>query len=527
MDSHNSQSHFSFDILNACQAPRLRIFDNNQSPRLNVGIIGGGIAGLVAGYELQKLNHKVTIYEASNRIGGRILTHRFSDGTYAELGAMRIPAHHLSTLHYINELNLRIRPFVNFNSNAFYYVGSRKARLSEWQKIASSFKLRATESDKDPRIILEDAMVESFARIPTTEKYDIFSNLVSGIAAKYDDLTMRQALLGENIISKDAFDFIGSTTSLHQYEHASFLEVLIDYFGLFRIDQYELIGGMDLLPKSLAEKLKESVKLSSRITRVRVSQEGVTLYVDDGNDEQTTEIFDFVICTTPAPATSRIEFTPPLAKSTLSALRGVHYASSAKTIIHVKKRIWEIDDNIAGGGSFTDELLQQCWYPSDNAKKGDENVVAGYTGDDKDENRYSHAARSWIPVNKEISESPAAFTGSYTWERNARRISSLRDTTKECQIVKTLEKLHPGIKDIIDDYMHFSWDHQESPGGGGFAYFAPGDHVRYMSAMQEPFPTQGSKVFFAGEHLSVAHAWIQGAIDTGLKAVRQILQSNG
>jgi monoamine oxidase len=529
MNSNESQIPFSFDLLNACQADKLSALDNQHSRRKNIGIVGAGIAGLVAAYELEKLNHSVTIYEASDRIGGRIRTHRFSDGTYAELGAMRIPAHHHSTRHYIKELKLKLRPFVNFNSNAFYYIGSKRARLSEWEKIAPLFKLRANELNKDPRIILQDAMIESFAKIPTTEKYDIFTNLKDGIATQFDSQTMRQALLEAKTISKEAFDFIGLTTSLQQYEHASFLEVLIDYFGLFRIDQHEIVGGMDTLPLGIARRLrKNTVNLSSRVVRVRMDhEEGVTLYVEDGRGETITKNFDFVICTTPAPATARIEFNPPLASSTLSALRGVHYASSAKTIIHVKKRIWELEDGIAGGGSFTDELLQQCWYPSDNATESGSSLMSAYTGDDRDESRYSLAARAWIPKIKEISNSPAAFTGSYTWERNARRMSSLTPASKEAQIVRILECLHPGIKDEIKEFVHFSWEQQESPGGGAFAYFAPGDHARYMNAMQESYPREGSKVFFAGEHLSVAHAWIQGAIDTSLKAVQQILQRIG
>ncbi len=528
MKANGSQSHFSFDVLNACQAKSLNNFDNKLSPRRRVGIIGAGIAGLVAAYELNKLGHEVTVYEASDRVGGRIYTHRFGDGTYAELGAMRIPAHHHSTLYYVKECNLSLRPFVNFNSNAYYHIGGKRARLSEWQKIASSFTLRADESNKDPRIILEDAMVEAFARIPTSEKYDIFSNIRAGVATNFDSISLRQALVESNGMSMEAFDLIGSTTSLLQYEHASFLEVLIDYFGLFRIDQYEIIGGMDMLPNSLAVRLKDNIKLSSRINRVRVNQEGgVTLYVEESATEQVfTKDFDFVICTTPAPATARIEFTPSLSSTTSSALRGVHYASSAKTIFHVKKRIWEIEDGIAGGGSFTDELLQQCWYPSDNAHKADDVLVAGFTGDENEENRFSYASRSWIPLSAEVSSLPAALTASYTWERNARRITALGAKNRELEIIKTLEKLHPGIADYVDDVVHFSWDKQESPGGGAFAYFAPGDHSRYMSAMQAPFPREDSRLFFAGEHLSVAHAWIQGAIDTGLKAVRQILQAN-
>ncbi|KXK05258.1 MAG: amine oxidase [Acidobacteria bacterium OLB17] len=264
---YSSQYQFSFDVVNRCIAADLRRFDDANSRRLNVGIIGAGIAGLVAAYELRKLGHSVTIYETSAIPGGRIRTHRYPDGTYAELGAMRIPANHHSTLHYINELNLRLRPFVNFNSNAYYLIGGRRVRLADWEKIASTYRLRPTESDKDPRIILQNAMEESFSKLSTSEKYDIFTKLERGIALRYDAQTMRQALLDDNVISDAAFDFVGSTTSLHQYEHASFLEVLIDFFGLFRIDQYELVGGMDLLTSGLQSRSKGA---SSTVLELRL-----------------------------------------------------------------------------------------------------------------------------------------------------------------------------------------------------------------------------------------------------------------
>src|SRR5882762_2130334 len=66
-------------------------------------ILGAGMAGLVAGYELSELGHDVTILEARTRAGGRVHTLRepFLDGLYAEAGAARIPDNHELTLKYV------------------------------------------------------------------------------------------------------------------------------------------------------------------------------------------------------------------------------------------------------------------------------------------------------------------------------------------------------------------------------------------------------------------------------------------
>jgi monoamine oxidase len=75
-------------------------------------ILGAGLAGMVAGYELSQLGHNVTILEARMRPGGRVHTLRepFSDGLYAEAGAARIPENHDLTLKYINLFDVPLEP---------------------------------------------------------------------------------------------------------------------------------------------------------------------------------------------------------------------------------------------------------------------------------------------------------------------------------------------------------------------------------------------------------------------------------
>jgi len=76
-------------------------------------VIGAGMSGLVAAYELVRVGHDVTILEARDRIGGRVLTIRspFSNKHFAEGGAARIKPSHNLTLGYANHFNLNLDPF--------------------------------------------------------------------------------------------------------------------------------------------------------------------------------------------------------------------------------------------------------------------------------------------------------------------------------------------------------------------------------------------------------------------------------
>jgi monoamine oxidase len=91
-------------------------------------IVGAGLAGLCAAYELEKRGHRITLLEAdAKHVGGRTRTLRFGDGLYGEAGAMRIPENHDITRRYVSEFGLPLRNFVLSNPKAYYFLRGQRA----------------------------------------------------------------------------------------------------------------------------------------------------------------------------------------------------------------------------------------------------------------------------------------------------------------------------------------------------------------------------------------------------------------
>ena len=121
----------------ALAAAALAVPVRAAAPR-KVVVLGGGLAGLAAGYELTKAGHDVKVLEAQERPGGRVLTLRtFDDGLYADAGAARIPDGHEWTLRYAKEFGLRLLPFY---PDAGLYGKVRRGRRSEvkWDDFAEA-----------------------------------------------------------------------------------------------------------------------------------------------------------------------------------------------------------------------------------------------------------------------------------------------------------------------------------------------------------------------------------------------------
>jgi len=112
--------------------------ERSGSPK-SVLVIGAGLAGLSAAYELNQTGHQVTILEAQQHPGGRVLTFRapLADGLYAEAGAARINASHYWTMEYIKLFGLHLEPFYP-DAGKFIEFSDGARRQVPWTAFADS-----------------------------------------------------------------------------------------------------------------------------------------------------------------------------------------------------------------------------------------------------------------------------------------------------------------------------------------------------------------------------------------------------
>ena len=117
----------------------------------NIGVIGAGVAGLTASVELARAGHRVTIYEGSSRVGGRILTHRQPGTNYVtELGAMRLPLDvHMLLGNYIkNRYHLPYKEFINSDDDAIVFINNVGLTVRQANANPGAFGFNVTEEER-------------------------------------------------------------------------------------------------------------------------------------------------------------------------------------------------------------------------------------------------------------------------------------------------------------------------------------------------------------------------------------------
>jgi monoamine oxidase len=463
---------------------------------LTIVIVGAGLAGLVAAYELEKRGHRIVLLEADARhTGGRVRTLRFADGRYGEAGAMRIPEVHALTRQYIAELGVPTRRFVGWNERAYYFARGERRRISDVTGLYPRYRLTERErSMKAPDDFWSAAISEPAKALTDAEKKELRADtIVSPKLRAYDRQTLLQLFEAAGL-SQEAIELCAITAGEETLLMSAATETLREEVEQVWSKSFdEIVGGTDRFAAAFASRLRSKPRHGCVVTKLTQDPRRAAAIYREGTAEKRVE-GDYLLCTVPLPVLSRIVIEPEVSGPKWRAIRQLNYDSSTKVLAVAHRRFWESDDGIYGGGTFTDLPTGATYYPSDNADAKDPRVSAG----------------------------PGVMLASYSWGQTARRLASLRSDEREATVLRHLARVHPQLAQpgIVRETRSWSWDNHPYS-GGAFAWFDPGQHTELHRHVIAP----EGRIHFAGEHASLTHTWMQGALESALRAVREMLEA--
>ncbi|WP_353229494.1 flavin monoamine oxidase family protein [Novosphingobium sp.] len=370
---------------------------SGAKPGASVLVLGAGLAGMVAAYELTKAGYKVQILEFQGRSGGRNYTVRGGDvitelgstqtvqyapGNYLNPGPWRIPYHHRTVLHYCQELGVELEHFAQLNHNALIHRKNvNGGKPQPYRDLTTDFKGHVAEllakslnaGALDSAVTGEDKakLLEAMREWGVLDNSMAYTKSVKVGEQRGWDRPPGGGVNGAPIP--------GEVGGLHDTLQSKVWEQIGFYAEhVMQTTMFQPKGGMDNIGKAFAAKLGNLIRLNTRVTKVAQDDRGVTAQWTDTKTGTTGETrADWLVCTIPATVLGQMDFQVSTAKK--AAIRALPYSNSVKIGLEMKRRFWETDYAIYGGHSFTDQPIGLISYPSGNwFDKGPAVILGAY-----------------------------------------------------------------------------------------------------------------------------------------------------
>lgn len=489
-----------------------------------IAVIGAGVSGMVASFELMKLGLKPVIYE-TGRMGGRLRSEHFENatGVVAELGGMRFPRSGSTFNHYASLLELETKPFPNPLTDAAESTVIDLAGVKTYAETLDDLPPVYKEvSDAWHEALNTEAHFEELQNAIKERDTHTIKQLWNKLILEWDDRTFYDFIATSPAFRKlsyrhrEIFGQVGFGTGGWDSDFRnSMLEILRVVLTDCDVDQDLIVTGAESLPRGLwnhavndAAHWSEDVSLSRLhdgatrpgVTSLRKTDNNTILVTDQYNNVRE---YAAVIATCQSwLLTTSVDTQESLFSQDLwMALDRTSYMQSSKTFVMVDRPFWKERDPQTGqqrmSMTLTDRLTRGT-YLFDN-------------GDDK----------------------PAVICLTYTWMADALKMLPLPVERRVELALNALSKIYPEVdikKHIIGKPITISWE-ADPNFLGAFKGALPG-HYRYNRRMychfmQQNFPQEQKGIFIAGDDVSWTPGWAEGAVQTALNAVWGVMKHLG
>jgi len=357
-------------------------------------VIGAGLSGLAAAYRLKSNGWDVTVLEARERRGGRVLTHHMKENPSlsCELGAEWVGASHTRMQELCTEFSI---PLQDHRFAASLLAGGRIRKPGTW-----SYSKQAGEAFEKLRgeyALYTDRDKEAMDRVD-------WWTLLEDRGFTPDDLRLRDLF--------DSTDFGESIRSVSAYMAAT------EYFESSPENEmdFKIEGGNSRLIEALAARVGTgAIRLGMPVDEVRQSGGKVRVrargsYIDA----------DACICTVPARTLDSIRFDPPLPDAQIEAARKLQYSRIIKSSVLYSERFWGAENF-----SLVSDETSHYYFHSTKGQPGRQGILTSYAVGDKadvlaaqdEKRRLDIITRDLVPVNARAPQL-ARGIASYPWQRD-------------------------------------------------------------------------------------------------------------
>ena len=421
-------------------------------------VIGGGLSGLTAAYELQNKGWQVTLLEAKPSLGGRS---GLATSEWIGNGKTQPVLN-----HYIDTFKLGVSPAPEFVRSPGYLIDGEyfsAADLASKQPATAEALKRYEKTLDDLAASIDDPLNPA----ATSTLFALDQINVSNWLDKLQLPPTARQLISQQIRTR--YDEPSRLSLLY------FAQQSRVYRNISDRDQRaaRLLGGSPVLAQAFVKQLKV-IKTGSPVSAIIQDKDSVTVKVGAVGYQA-----NYVVLAVPLRALNKIQFTPALDAQHLAAIKNTNYGWRDQLMLKFKTPVWESRARMSGE-IYSNAGLGMMWI--EPALKGGANVVVNLSGD------------------------------------NARLLQSFGDKQMVDQVLIRMHAFYPQARGAFTGYEIRRYSTDPSTGGAYLA-FGPGQISKFWRLWERPvqrvaFAGEHTDALYPGT--------LEGALRTGQRAASQV-----